>query len=84
MPMDGSSAAAKTTMPMPPSQWVKERQNSTDRACPSMSVRIVEPVVEKPEQISKKASTGFGIAPVSTIGTAPTTEAVSQIRVTAR
>jgi hypothetical protein len=29
----------------------------------SISVRIVEPVVVKPEQVSKKASTGSGMLP---------------------
>ena len=54
--MDGSRAMAKTIIPMPPSQWVKERQNNMDFGSASISARMEEPVVENPEQVSKKAS----------------------------
>ena len=82
MPIDGRSAVASTTIPMPPSQCVNERQKSTDFACDSISVIIVAPVVEKPEHSSKNASKGFGIAPVKTIGTAPMMELTIQIKLT--
>jgi hypothetical protein len=51
-------ATVKTTIPMPPSHWVRERHSSRARGCPSMPVRTVEPVVVKPATDSKKASTG--------------------------
>ena len=44
-------------MPMPPSQWVKERQNSSPRLMASTSVRMEAPVVVKPEMTSNRAST---------------------------
>ena len=43
-------------MPIPPSQWVRERQNRIERGSPSMSRRIEAPVVVNPEMVSKKAS----------------------------
>ena len=45
-----------------------------------MLVRIDEPVVVKPETVSKIASTTFGIAPVITNGTAPKIEIIIQQR----
>ena len=48
---------------MPPIQWEKLRQNSVPWLSASTSVRIVEPVVVKPETVSKKASTKDGISP---------------------
>ena len=56
MPSRGSTATVSTTIPIPPSHWVSERQNSTDRGRASMSVRIVAPVVVNPDIVSKKAS----------------------------
>ena len=47
--MEGSSAVVRTSTPMPPSQCVKARQNRMPLGMASMSVRIVEPVVVKPE-----------------------------------
>ena len=74
----------KTRMPMPPSQWAKERQKRIDFGRDSISDRIDAPVVVKPEQDSKKASTGDGMAPEITNGIAPTTEATSQLVETTR
>mgnify|MGYP000013346713 FL=1 len=48
---------------MPPIQWEKLRQNSVPWLSASTSVRIVEPVVVKPETVSKKASAKDGISP---------------------
>ena len=45
---------------------------------------IVEPVVVKPDTVSKNASTGEAIAPESTNGTAPKSEIASQTSVTVR
>ena len=49
-------AIIKDKIPIPPIQCVKERQNKTDFGNDCISVNIVAPVVEKPEQVSKKAS----------------------------
>ena len=45
-PMDGIMAVANTIIPMPPSQWLKERQNRMDFGRASMSLRMDAPVVE--------------------------------------
>ena len=54
--VSGSTAITNTSTPMPPTQWEKLRQNSMPWLIASTSVRMVEPVVVKPETISKKAS----------------------------
>ena len=56
IPMRGRIATVSTTIPMPPSHCISERQNSIERGSASMSVRIVAPVVVKPDIASKKAS----------------------------
>ena len=71
MPNMGSMAMVSTSMPMPPSQWVKERQKSMLFDTASIFVSMVDPVVVKPEAISKKASANLGISPVIMKGTAP-------------
>ena len=45
-----------TSTPMPPTQWVKLRQNSSPWLMASTSVRIDAPVVVKPLTVSKNAS----------------------------
>ena len=56
-PLDrGRIAIMNTRMPMPPSQWVKQRQSRLQWERASMSVRMVEPVVVKPETVSNTAS----------------------------
>ena len=42
---------------MPPTQWVKLRQNKIPRLRDSTSGRMVAPVVVKPETVSNSAST---------------------------
>ena len=54
IPKKGSRAAVRISTPIPPSQWVKDRQNSSPMGSPSMAVRMVAPVVVKPEMVSKK------------------------------
>ena len=54
--MRGRIATVRTTIPMPPSHCISERQNRMERGSASMSVRIVAPVVVKPDIASKKAS----------------------------
>ena len=63
---------------MPPTQWVKLRQNRMPLGRSATAGRMDAPVVVKPETVSNSASTGFGMQPVSTKGTAPTTLMSSQ------
>ena len=53
----GMMARTNTSTPMPPIQWVKLRQKSKPRHRPSMLVRMLAPVVVKPDAVSKTAST---------------------------
>ena len=52
----GTSAITNTSTPMPPTQWVKLRQNRRPRLMTSTFSRIDAPVVVKPLTVSKKAS----------------------------
>ena len=56
---------------MPPIQWVKLLQNSTHFGTTSTSVRMLAPVVVKPDTVSKRASMGFVMAPLKRKGSAP-------------
>ena len=56
MPKNGSRAVVRMSTPIPPSQWVNDRQNSRPMGRPSMAVRMVAPVVVKPDMVSKKQS----------------------------
>ena len=47
-------------IPIPPSQWVSARHKSRLPATDSISLRIVAPVVVKPEADSKKLSVKLG------------------------
>ena len=78
----GRMAMTNTSTPMPPTQWVKLRQNRIPRCRGSISVRILAPVVVKPETVSKKASTKWGMSPEMTKGRAPKTDISSQARAT--
>ena len=60
-PNIGNTATVKNTIPKPPTQWVIMRQKSRDLGSASISWRIVAPVVEKPDIVSKKASVKSGI-----------------------
>ena len=53
MPSFGRMAMVSTSTPMPPSQWVKDRQNRMPLGRCSISVRMVDPVVVNPEAVSK-------------------------------
>ena len=50
------SMVMNTSTPMPPTQWVKLRQNSSPWLMASTSVRMEAPVVVKPLTVSKNAS----------------------------
>ena len=79
MPSLGRIAMVSTSTPMPPSQWVNERQNRMPLGRCSISVRMVDPVVVKPEAVSKYASARLGMAPDSTKGRAPISDIASQL-----
>jgi hypothetical protein len=78
----GNTATVKNTIPKPPTQCVIIRQNSNERGKDSMSVKIVAPVVENPDIVSKKASVKSGIYPLSKYGNVPNRENIIQHRVT--
>ena len=79
----GRMAMTNTRTPMPPTQWVKLRQNSPPRLKGSTAIKMEEPVVVKPETVSKKASTYMGMSPVRTKGSAPKADMASHARATA-
>ena len=82
-PVRGSRESRNTRTPMPPIQWVKLRQNRMPLGRPSTPGRMLAPVVVKPETVSNIASTGFGMQPVRTNGTAPMILMVIQLRAVA-
>ena len=84
MPSEGINAMANMSIPMPPIQCVKERQNSIPFGSASISDSMEQPVVEKPEHDSKKASAKPGMLPVIIKGTAPRAVEISQHNVTMR
>ena len=69
-----------TRMPMPPTQWLKLRQKSIPLFKSSTRVRMLEPVVVKPETVSNRASMYLGICPEIQKGTAPTRLITIQVR----
>ena len=56
---------------MPPIQWEKQRHRLVPWDSSSTLATTLAPVVVKPETISKKASTKWGISPVSMNGIQP-------------
>ena len=55
-PKTGTRAMARAMTPMPPSQWVWQRQRLTARGSDSTSLTTEAPVVVKPLMLSKTAS----------------------------
>ena len=82
MPVMGRMARERTMMPMPPSQWLRLRQNSRPRGRSSTRTRMEAPVVVNPDMLSKKASVKEGIWPEMKNGRAPRAEMISQPSVT--
>ena len=91
-PSRGRMARLSTTMPMPPSHWIIERQSRGPRCSPtvtaspvsgsvttrcSMSERIDAPVVVNPLTDSKAASVNDGICPDNQKGMAPNSPTTS-------
>ena len=81
-PLTGTTARRKTSTPMPPTQWVKLRQKRMPLGSPSTAGRMEAPVVVKPETVSKRASTRFGMAPERTKGRQPRKLMAIQARLT--
>jgi hypothetical protein len=73
-----------TMIPRPPIQWVRLLQKRIENGSISTFVRTDDPVVEKPDVDSKKASINDGIVPLIRYGKAPSTENNIHDRVTAR
>ena len=84
MPRRGSTAAVRTTIPIPPSQCVRDLQKSIHFGSDSIWVRIDAPVVVYPDMVSKKASAKEGIDPERKKGRQPNKEAPIQLAVTRR
>jgi hypothetical protein len=82
--IDGSIIIRITIIPMPPIQCVRLRQNRIENGSISTFFKIDEPVVEKPDVDSKKASTNDGMDPLIRYGRAPRTEKTIHERVTER
>lgn len=70
-PVAGTIASMNTSMPMPPTQWVNERQKSIHFDSASTLLKTLAPVVVKPDTVSKNASTKCGISPLSQNGRQP-------------
>ncbi len=67
-------------IPIPPTHWIKQRQNRSAFEWDSISIIIVAPVVVKPDMDSKRALTGE--KPLNKKGNAPNTAAASQAKAT--
>ena len=91
---DGSTITTRTTMPMPPAHWVSWRYMRIPDPWDSMGLcapNTVEPVHEKPETDSNRASastTAHGRpatakVPASRYGRAPSSDAATQVVPTA-
>ena len=80
----GTTASRNTSTPMPPSQWVKLRQYSSPLGMASTSVKMLEPVVVKPETVSKKQSMKLGMAPLKKKGSPPAKDTTTQHSATLR
>jgi hypothetical protein len=71
-----------TIIPRPPIQCVRLLQNNIEKGRFSTSVNIEDPVVVKPDDDSKKASTNEGIVPLKIYGRAPMSEKIIHDNVT--
>ena len=78
----GIIAIIRTITPIPPTQWVKLRQNRVPWLSASTSRIMVAPVVVKPLAVSKKASIYDGISLEMTNGSAPMPDSTSHASAT--
>ena len=83
-PRKGSTATTRTMIPIPPSHWLKSRQNWIPRGNESGSGKMEAPVVVNPDIDSKKASSGEPATSDSQNGKAPNAAAPNQARQTMR
>ena len=65
-PIDGRTTRTNITTPTPPNQWVEARQKRSPRGSASTLLRLVDPVVVKPETASNHASETENSPPQST------------------
>ena len=72
----------KNTIPKPPIQCEKLRQNNIPCESDSILSKIVAPVVVNPDTISKNASATEGIAPLIRKGSIPKAENRIQVNAT--
>ncbi len=70
-PSKGINATVNATIPIPPSQFVRQRHKLMLLGKVSMLLKIVAPVVANPLTLSKIASVKFGIAPEKYKGIEP-------------
>jgi len=84
MPRVGKIIITNTTIPSPPIQCVKLRQNKTEYGRDSTSENIEAPVVVNPDAVSKNASTNESIDPLSRNGNVPMHDRTSHESETAR
>ena len=71
---EGMKAKVNTTTPKPPIHCMMLRQNRMPCGCWSILLRIVAPVVEKPDMVSKKASVTLSTVPCIRKGSMPNKE----------
>ena len=71
-------AVVSTTTPMPPIKWVKLRQRSMLFGRLSISVRMEDPVVVKPDADSKTQSAKLPKLPQRAKGSAPKRDIIIQ------
>ena len=72
----------KTSTPIPPTQCVKLRHIIIDFGSDSTSVKMLAPVVVKPETVSNKASINEPVASENIKGSAPKRLSVIQLSAT--
>ena len=82
IPKKGIMAMENTMMPIPPNQWVKLLQKRTLLGRISTSLRMLAPVVVKPEVDSNIASVNDVIEPVNKKGIAPMRIIAIQLKLT--
>ena len=82
IPKMGKMARLRTIIPIPPSHCVMLRQKSIPFGNDSMSFRMDDPVVVKPDMVSKKAFVKSGIEWLRIKGKLPKNEKRTQTRLT--
>ena len=81
---EGMKAKVNTTTPKPPSHCIRLRQKRMPCGCRSILSRMVAPVVEKPDMVSKKASVTLSTVPYMRKGSIPKKENSTHDKATTR